>query len=245
MPKFFISQNQQHDSKIIIQGTDVNHIKNVLRKKAGDKINICIKEIQTDCIAKIEKISDTEIICEIEKYEKKNTEPSIKVTIFQGLPKSDKMELIIQKAVELGVYEIYPVNMIRCVTKLKDENKKIERWNKISEVAAKQSGRNIIPKINNCINIKKICEMIPKYDIVMVAYEQEDKNTLKAELKKLQLKNNIQSAVIIGSEGGIDSKEVEMLQENGAKVITLGKRILRTETVALNVLSSIMYEFEQ
>ena len=155
------------------------------------------------------------------------------------------MELIIQKAVELGVYEIYPVNMIRCVTKLKDENKKIERWNKISEVAAKQSGRNIIPKINNCINIKKICEMIPKYDIVMVAYEQEDKNTLKAELKKLQLKNNIQLAIIIGSEGGLDSKEVEMLQENGAKVITLGKRILRTETVALNVLSSIMYEFEQ
>ena len=150
------------------------------------------------------------------------------------------MELIIQKAVELGVYEIYPVNMIRCVTKLKDENKKIERWNKISEVAAKQSGRNIIPKINKCINIKKICEMIPKYDIVMVAYEQEDKNTLK-----LQLKNNIQLAIIIGSEGGLDSKEVEMLQENGAKVITLGKRILRTETVALNVLSSIMYEFEQ
>ena len=155
------------------------------------------------------------------------------------------MELIIQKTVELGVYEIYPVNMIRCVTKLKDENKKIERWNKISEVASKQSGRNIIPQINNCINIKKICEMIPKYDIVMVAYELEEKNTLKAELKKLQLKSNIKLAVVIGPEGGLDKKEVDVLQENGAKVITLGKRILRTETVALNVLSSIMYEFEQ
>ena len=244
MPKFFISQNQQHDSKIKIQGTDVNHIKNVLRKKAGDKINICIKEIQTDCIAKIEKISDTEIICEIEKYEKKNTEPSIKVTIFQGLPKSDKMELIIQKTVELGVYEIYPVNMIRCVTKLKDENKKIERWNKISEVASKQSGRNIIPQINNCINIKKICEMIPKYDIVMVAYELEEKNTLKAELKKLQLKSNIKLAVVIGPEGGLDKKEVDVLQENGAKVITLGKRILRTETAGIVATAILLYELE-
>lgn len=245
MPKFFVTKNQQKDSEILIEGTDVNHIKNVLRKKVGDRLYICIADMEIDCIAKIEEITDKNIICQIEKYEKKQTEPNVKVTIFQGLPKSDKMELIIQKSVELGVYNIYPVNMKRCVAKLKDENKKIKRWNTISEVAGKQCGRSIIPQIMYPVNIKNICEMIPKYDIVLVAYEQEENNTLKIELKKLKLKEGLKIAVIIGPEGGLDIQEVELLKDNGAKVITLGKRILRTETVALNVLSSIMYEFEQ
>ena len=161
------------------------------------------------------------------------------------------MEYIIQKSVELGVYDITPVEMKRCVVKLneKDKSKKIERWQKISEVAAKQCGRDIIPQINNIINIKNICNLIQEYDMVLVAYENEEKNTLKEQLENIKKQNNSKSKVkigiIIGPEGGLEEKDVETLKENGAKVITLGRRILRTETVALNVLSIIMYEFEQ
>ena len=166
------------------------------------------------------------------------------------------MELIIQKSVELGVHDITPIEMKRCVVKLKekDKTKKIERWQKISEVAAKQCGRNYIPKINNIENLKEISEKIKDYDAVLVAYEEEKENTLKNELKLLkkynQEKNDnannekIKIAIVIGPEGGIDKEEINALEKNGAKIITLGKRILRTETVALNVLSIIMYELE-
>ena len=135
----------------------------------------------------------------------------------------------------------------RCVVKLneKDKTKKIERWQKISEVAAKQCGRDIIPKINNIINIKNICNNIGKYDIVLLAYEKEEINTLKNELQMIKTKNIKKIGVIIGPEGGIDIKEAQELILNGAKSVSLGKRILRTETVALNVLSNIMYELEQ
>ena len=160
------------------------------------------------------------------------------------------MELIIQKSVEIGANSIIPVKMKRCVVKIdeKSENKKIERWQKIAESAAKQSGRDIIPQIANVTKIDELAKRITQYDIVIVCYENEQKNKLKTEL--LQLKNNmkeyleIKIAVVIGPEGGLEENEVELLKQNGAKVVTLGKRILRTETVALNVLSIIMYEFE-
>lgn len=157
------------------------------------------------------------------------------------------MELVIQKSVELGVYDITPVKMKRCVVKLdeKDKIKKIERWQKISEVASKQSGRNIIPQINNIQNIDEICKNIKDYDLLLIAYEKEKENFLKAELKKLtNIKDNIKIGVVIGPEGGIDEEEIQKFKENGAKIITLGNRILRTETVALNILSIIMYELE-
>ena len=180
----------------------------------------------------------------------KQVESNIEVTIFQGLPKADKMEFIIQKAVELGVYDITPVEMKRCVVKLneKDKSKKVERWQKISEVAAKQSGRDIIPHINNVINIKNMYELIPKYDIVIVAYENEQNRTLKEQLKQIKEKykeGKIKIGIVIGPEGGLEENDVEQLENNGAKIVTLGKRILRTETVALNVLSIIMYELEK
>ena len=164
------------------------------------------------------------------------------------MPKADKMELIIQKSVELGVHDITPVDMKRCVVKIKekDRNKKIERWQKIAEVAAKQCGRNYVPVINNINNINQICEEFKNYDIVLVAYENEKENTLKEQLKKLEVEENkeLKIAVIIGPEGGIDEQEINKFISNGAKIITLGKRILRTETVALNALSVIMYELE-
>lgn len=248
MPKFFVSTNQIKDSNIYIEKEDVNHIKNVLRAKIDDEIEICDFNTSKNYICKIEKIEDKKIDCKIIKeINSNNIESKIKVTIFQGLPKADKMELVIQKSVELGVYDITPVKMKRCVVKLdeKDKIKKIERWQKISEVASKQSGRNIIPKINNIQNIDEICKNIKDYDMLLIAYEKEKENFLKAELKKLtNIKDNIKIGVVIGPEGGIDEEEIQKFKENGAKIITLGNRILRTETVALNILSIIMYELE-
>lgn len=251
MPKFFVTEEQIKNNSIEIKGQDVKHIKNVLRKKSGDKLTICDNEHYLDYLCEITNIEDEIIKCNIIEKLENNVESNIKVTIFQGLPKADKMELVIQKSVELGVFDITPIEMKRCVVKLneKDKNKKIERWQKIAEVASKQSGRNIIPKINQIINVKEICNLYGQYDIVLVAYENEEKNTLKEELNKIKLQiqaqKQIKIGVLIGPEGGIAPEEIELLNKTGAKIITLGKRILRTETVALNVLSIIMYELEE
>ncbi len=250
MPKFFVKEEQIQENQIIILGQDVNHIKKVLRAKIGDELQICNSQNGENFLCEIDNLDEEKIICQIKEKIQEQVESNIEVTIFQGLPKADKMEYIIQKSVELGVYDITPVEMKRCVVKLneKDKSKKIERWQKISEVAAKQCGRDIIPQINNIINIKNICNLIQKYDMVLVAYENEEKNTLKEQLENIKKQNNSKSKVkigiIIGPEGGLEEKDVETLKENGAKVITLGRRILRTETVALNVLSIIMYELE-
>lgn len=252
MPKFFVNKKQVKNETINIIGGDVNHIKNVLRKKEKEKIEICIignEEKGIDTISEIEKIEENCIKCRILEYKASETECKIQVTIFQGLPKSDKMELVIQKSVELGVYEIYPTEMKRCIVKLKEQeaNKKIARWQKISEVAAKQSGRNIIPQIKEKVNIKQVCNLVKDYDKLIVAYEEEKENSLKSELKSIKIKDkeNIKIAILVGPEGGIDLAEIEELRKAGAVIVTLGKRILRTETVALNVLSNIMYELEE
>lgn len=246
MPKFFVSSNQIEQNKINIIGTDVNHIKNVLRLKEKDELEICNLDNKENYLCEICKLNNNEIECNIKQKIENNAESNIQVTIFQGLPKSDKMEFIIQKAVELGVYDITPVEMTRCVVKLneKDKQKKKERWQKISEVAAKQSLRDIIPKINEVIQIKDICNIVNKYDVILLAYEKENKNTLKEELQKIKKENLQKIGIIIGPEGGLEEKEVDLLGKSGIKVITLGKRILRTETVALNVLSNIIYELE-
>ena len=250
MPKFFVKEEQIQENQIIILGQDVNHIKKVLRAKIGDELQICNSQNGENFLCEIDNLEEEKIICQIKEKIQEQVESNIEVTIFQGLPKTDKMEYIIQKSVELGVYDITPVEMKRCVVKLneKDKSKKIERWQKISEVAAKQCGRDIIPQINNITNIKNICNLIQEYDMVLVAYENEEKNTLKEQLENIKKQNNSKSKVkigiIIGPEGGLEEKDVETLKENGAKVITLGRRILRTETVALNVLSIIMYELE-
>lgn len=248
MPKFFVEENKIKNNIIEIKGKDVNHIKNVLRKNIGDIIEICNKDTQENFLAKIIKIDDIQIDCSIIEEIDKKVESNLYINIFQGLPKADKMELIIQKSVELGVSEITPVEMKRCVVKIapKDEDKKIQRWQKISEVAAKQCGRDIIPLINRITNINGICSLCKDYDVVLLAYEKENKNTLKNELQKLKKlqKEKIKIAIIIGPEGGMQQEDVIKLKESGAKVITLGKRILRTETVALNMISVITYELE-
>lgn len=249
MSKFFVKDEQIENNIVKVEGTDVNHIKNVLRQKVGDEITICNSQKQKNYLCDIIKIEREVIECRIVR-ELEDFKSNIKVTIMQGLPKSDKMDLVIQKSVELGVYDIIPVEMERCIVKLqeKDKKKKLERWQKIAEVAAKQCDRNFIPIVKNIMTLKNICKILSEYDIVILAYEKEEKTKLKEALKKIKEKykdNEVKIAVIIGPEGGIDSKEVQMIQESDNVVtVTLGKRILRTETVALNVLSIIMYELE-
>ncbi len=259
MPKFFVAKEAIQGKEIEIKGEDINHIKNVLRKKEGAQITIGNKDNLIEYLCEITTIENEVIKCNILETLENNTESNIQVSIFQGIPKADKMEFIIQKAVELGCYDITPVEMKRSVVKFqeKDKKRKLERWQKISEVAAKQSGRNRIPKIDTIKNIKEICNLCYQYDIVIVAYEQEKQNKLKYEIEKLkkmitnkdvkteQTVIDIKIAILIGPEGGIDETEIEKLKENGAKIVTLGNRILRTETVALNILSIIMYELEE
>lgn len=248
MPKFFVNNNQIKDNVVTIEGTDVNHIVNVLRMEKEDKIKICNIETEENYIAEIIEKTQVQVKCKILEKLDSEAEANIHINILQGLPKADKMELIIQKCTELGVKEITPVAMERCIVKLEDKsaNKKIDRWQKIAEIACKQSGRDKITKINNVINIKNICKMLLDYDIVLVAYENEKENTLKKELQDLKIlnKENLKIAILIGPEGGIENQEIEFLKENGAKVITLGKRILRTETVAIVISSIIMYELD-
>ena len=250
MPKFFVSNEQINNEKIDIIGEDVNHIANVLRLQKEDEILVCDKETNITYQAIIRNISKEKIECQIESMVNETTESNIDVSIFQGLPKADKMEYIIQKSTELGVKTIIPVAMKRSIVKIdsKDENKKIDRWQKIAEVAAKQSGRDVIPKIEKVHRINQIIENIKDYDLYIIAYENEKNITLKQVLKEvkkdLAVDKGIKIGVLIGPEGGIDETEVNELVRNGAKVITLGSRILRTETASLAILSNIMYEYE-
>lgn len=244
MSKFFVKENQINNDKIHILGEDVNHIANVLRMKKEDEVQICNQETGENYITKIISFSKDEIECEIVKKIIETVESNVDITLFQGIPKFDKMELIIQKNTEVGVKKIGPVLMERTVVKLdeKTANKKIERWQKIAEVAAKQSMRDIIPEIENIIKLQDITKQ--DYDVVLVAYENEEKNMLKQELKKLQGKDRYKIAIVIGPEGGISEKEIEILKNMGASFVSLGKRILRTETAGIVMSGNIMYELE-
>ena len=245
MKKFFIKQDQIKNNVIEIINEDVNHIKNVLRLE--EETLIQVSDGIKNYISKIIRIEKDKVICEIIEELENENEAKVQIDIFQGLPKSDKMEYIIQKCTELGVNEYFPVSLKRSVVKLsgKDEQKKIERWQKIAEGAAKQSGRDIIPKINNIKNINNICEIIKENDIFIVAYELEKEKSFKSILKDLDKNKEQKIGVLIGPEGGIEEEEINKLKENGAKIVTLGKRILRTETVALVLSSIIMYEFNE
>lgn len=254
MQKFFVNSDKIEDNIIKITDSDVNHIVNVLRLKVNDEITICNKDNSNNYICKIvdikyenEKLKDEIVKCKIiEKIDNTN-ELNFEVEAFQGLPKFDKMELIIQKLVEIGVTKITPVNMERCIVKLneKDSDKKLERWNKISEVASKQSKRDRVPSVEKIINIKTLCEKVKEYDIFIVAYEEEKQNSLKDILNNIKNKEIRKIGFLVGPEGGISNKEIEILKSSGAKIITLGKRILRTETAPIVIASNIVYEFDE
>lgn len=247
MSKFFVKPEQIKNDNIIIDGDDVNHILNVLRMKKDDEIQVCNQVTGENYKARIMQYSKNEIECKIEEKIGKSTESNMHITLFQGIPKFEKMELIIQKNTEVGVNNIVPVIMERTVVKLDEKvaSKKLDRWQKIAEIAAKQSMRDIIPNVKSIIKTKEID--VDMYDVVLVAYENEEHNMLKAELKKLESQNKQEYniAIVIGPEGGISEKEIELLDEKNVKFVSLGKRILRTETAGLVMAGNILYELEK
>ena len=246
MYKFFVDNEQICGKNVKIMGSDVSHIVNVLRLNIGNTIIVCDKQTSNSYKTEIKSIDKEHVLCTITEEILDTTEPIVHIDLFQGLPKADKMEYIIQKTTELGVKSIFPVMLDRCIVKIenKSELKKLDRWRKIAEVAAKQSKRDIIPKIENIINLESICKKIDEYDIILLAYENENKTKLKEVIRNLSIKEELKIGVIIGPEGGFSEGEVEKLVAAGAKCISLGKRILRTETAPIVAISNIIYEFE-
>lgn len=239
MYNFFVNDDCRQGDRYIITGADHNHIKNVLRMKVGDTILISVNGKSDLC--QIETIDNDQITTPIIEEDYQNTELPLQIHLFQGLPKSDKMELIIQKAVELGVYSITPIEMKRCIVKLDDKKKKSKqmRWQAISESAAKQSKRNTIPEINEIVSYKAALAVAKELDLLLVPYENED-GILSTKEALTALKNAKSVGIIIGPEGGFDDAEIEQAKDAGGKTISLGKRILRTETAAITAVGMCM-----
>lgn len=242
---FYVENSQIGENSIRITGSDVNHIKNVLRMEKGERIVICNGE-GTDYFCEIETIEADHIVAKIMEMNDTQSELQTKIYLFQGLPKKDKMELIIQKTVELGVFEIIPVAMKRCVTKIEDkkkEQKKLERWQAIATAAAKQSGRGRIPKIHKVLNFDEAIAYAKELEYGLVPYElAEGMKQSHAQINEACKHKSI--AVFIGPEGGFDENEIEKVLSAGLHPISLGKRILRTETAGLTTVSILMYELE-
>lgn len=245
MNQFFVEPEQIQDKKIVITGKDVNHIKNVLRMKIGEELSVSNGEDGKEYRGIIEEFAENEVICSVAFVKEDGVELPSKVYLYQGLPKADKMELIIQKAVELGVYEIIPVATKRAVVKL-DEKKsksKIARWQAISEAAAKQSKRAIIPKVADVLSLKEALKDCEKAEVKVIPYElAEGMDKTKEIISNLKPGQDV--AIFIGPEGGFDENEIEASVVAGVTPITLGKRILRTETAGFTIISWIMYQLE-
>lgn len=245
MHHFFVSPEQIGEEYVIIRGNDVNHIKNVLRMKADEKILVS-NGLDKDFYCFIESIGDTEIKAKILDIDFEGTELPSKLYLFQGLPKADKMELIIQKAVELGAVQIIPVATKRCVVKLDDkkEASKIKRWQAISESAAKQSRRMIIPEVTGVMSFKEAIDRAKSMDIGIIPYENfKDMEETRKVLSNVDKGMDI--GIFIGPEGGFEESEIQYAMDNGIRPISLGKRILRTETAGLAILSVLMFSLEQ
>ncbi len=244
MSIFYVKNNQINNDKAMIIGEDVKHIKDVLRYKVGDGLDIC-NENGEKYNTKIKSFEKDLITLEIFGKSETTSEPSVNITLFQGLPKADKFELIIQKCTELGVSEFVPVITDRVIVKLDEKTieKKVERWNIIAKEAGKQSGRQKIPIVKKPIKLKNIIENIQKYDILLLPYECEKEVTLKAVLRDNKEKyKNI--AILIGPEGGFSEEEVSLFKFENVRKVSLGPRILRTETAGLATVAMLLYELD-
>lgn len=243
MNKFFVPQEDIEFNTAYIRGEDVKHIRKVLRLECGDNINInnCNGK---EFLGEIKEIDKDKVIVNIIEELKDYNESKIKIYLFQGLPKASKMDLIVQKAVELGVYEITPVVTSRVVVRNDSgEFKKVDRWNKIAKEACKQCKRSIIPKVNVPISFKELLSEGECMDLIVVPYENESNAGVKKLVNSIEDKNNLEKvAIVIGPEGGFEEQEIDELKNINSHIVTLGPRILRTETAGFVCISLIMYE---
>ena len=245
MYQFFVEPSQIQGKKVIITGSDVNHMKNVLRMKIGEEIAVKNGVDGKEYRCGIEAFAEDRVVCTLRFVREDGVELPSKIYLFQGIPKADKMELIVQKAVELGVFEVIPVAVKRCVVKL-DEKKarsKAARWQGIAEAAAKQCKRGIVPAVREPMSMKEAAAYAREMDIKLIPYElAEDMAHTKKIIEAIRPGESV--AVFIGPEGGFEESEVAEALAAGIEPITMGRRILRTETAGLTVLSWLMYHFE-
>lgn len=244
MYQFFVEDWQVADSSVTIEGSDVNHIRNVLRMKAGEKVRISTSSGK-NYFCRLSEIGEAMVQADILEELSEGTELPNKIYLFQGLPKGDKMELIIQKAVELGAYEMIPVSMKNCVVKLdaKKAENKVRRWQEIAKSAAKQSKRSLIPEIRTPLTYRQAVEAAKELDVVFIPYENERGMAATREAVE-QLKAGQSIGIFIGPEGGFAPEEIELAKKEGMQLISLGKRILRTETAGLAALAVLAYHLE-
>ena len=245
MPRFFVDKENMTEENgeilVTIKGEDAHHISRSLRMAVGEKIEVCDKDGTVyNCV--LTGFTDKDVFARALSSEEADSEPKTKITLYQALPKSDKMETIIQKTIECGVYKIVPFRSDFCVVKLdsRDGEKKRERWQKIAEGAAKQSGRGMVPQVKGVKSFKELLESLS--GTVLFCYEAEDTVSIKKALRENKIQGEV--SVIIGSEGGFSQKEADQLKTAGAISVGLGKRILRCETAPVFALSCLVYELE-
>lgn len=247
MHLFFVSPEQinLYDRRVMILGPDVNHMKNVLRMRPGEEFSVSNGQDGREYRCAIQTMEEDRIVCELRFIKEENVELPSRIYLFQALPKADKMELVIQKAVELGVYQIIPVAAKRCVVKLEDKKAaaKLARWQGIAEAAAKQSRRAIIPEVTGVSTFAQAVKSAARMEIKLIPYELAQDMSRTRKLME-SIKPGQDTAVFIGPEGGFEEAEIALALENGVEPITLGKRILRTETAGMTVLSWILYLLE-
>ncbi|MBQ9985011.1 MAG: 16S rRNA (uracil(1498)-N(3))-methyltransferase [Oscillospiraceae bacterium] len=240
MPRFFVDSEQLAGTKVYIQGEDVKHISKVLRLRAGDLITVCDKQ-KTDYECEVAELSSDRVVCEIIDKHPNRAEAEIDIVLYQGMPKSDKMDYIVQKCVELGAVKIVPVITKRAVSRPSDGEKKVVRWQKIAAEAAKQCGRGIIPEIGDIISFDEavLCMQNDADALNLMPYECEGDKKLRDILVACGKKR---VNIFIGPEGGFDDMEAAVARNKGIATVTLGPRILRTETAPLAVITAVMYE---
>ena len=246
MLHIFVEPAQMKGDLLYVTGKDVNHIKNVMRLKKGDEISVRTGRDDREYRYGIEEFTDSEVVCRLRFVKEADVELPVKVYLFQGLPKADKMELIIQKAVELGAAEIIPVEMRRSVVKLdaSKKTKKTQRWQAIAESAAKQSRRAVVPMVREPMTMEEAVRFAEQNtDVRLLPYELQEADGSTRDVMD-GIREGSAVSIFIGPEGGFDPAEVELAREAGIRPISLGKRILRTETAALVALSFLIYHFE-
>ncbi|MBQ6239649.1 MAG: 16S rRNA (uracil(1498)-N(3))-methyltransferase [Firmicutes bacterium] len=245
MPTFFV-QKESIDGQSLHMRENTHHILRVLRYKPGDELTVCDGE-GMQYLCRIDAVGGTgdEIFGTVLSAGPSEGEPRTRITLFQGLPKSDKMEMILEKGVELGISGFVPVRFARCVSRPDDRKsaQKTDRWNKIAASAAEQCGRGILPRVEEPLTVREAAERIAGYDLALVFYEGKKHNSLKEILRAAGTPQNV--AVFIGPEGGLEQEEVDLLASHGAQVAGLGPRILRTETAGPAASALILYELDQ
>lgn len=240
MHRFFVDKDQIEDNEIEILGSDVKHIRDVLRLKVDEEVEVSSDGLTY--IARIKSLEKSKVVLDIiDKYKGSNESP-INIILYQGLAKGNKMDIIFQKGTEVGVKSFYPLATKRSIVKInniKKEQAKVGRWNTIVDGAAKQSKRDIVPRVENVISFNEMIDLLRDEKNIIVPYENENSNGIKEDLQKIQGED---IHLIIGPEGGFDPEEIDKLKDIGARIVTLGPRILRTETAGLVASSIILYE---